>query len=141
MAMRNIKIVIVEDDIYYNTVLSKYMKCLSKSIDFRDIEFEIQSFFNAKDCLENIERDTDIVLLDYYLENSDLPNAMNGMQLMEEIKKRCKNCKVIIISGQQNIVTTVELLKKGAYDYIEKGDFSTNRAFSIVQNIIAHEKN
>jgi DNA-binding NtrC family response regulator len=136
MTTEKIKIAIIEDDLYYNTVLYMYMKKLSQSSDFNNIEFEIKKYFNGREFVKNMDRDLDIVLLDYYLDDLDSNEPMNGAEVLKIIKDKAPNCHVIIISSQQNIVTTVELLKNGAYDYIEKGNFSVNRVWSLVQKLI-----
>lgn len=112
------------------------MKKLSQSKEFSNVEFEIKKYFNGREFIENFDKELDIVLLDYYLDDIDSEEPFNGSEVLKVINDKCDNCHVIIISGQQNIVTTVELLKNGAYDYIEKGNFSVNRVWSLVQKLV-----
>ncbi|MFZ0392120.1 MAG: sigma-54 dependent transcriptional regulator, partial [Calditrichia bacterium] len=46
--------------------------------------------------------------------------GINGLELLDRILKSFPTVPVIMISGQSNIETAVEALKKGAYDFIEK---------------------
>jgi len=56
----------------------------------------------------------DVALLDI-----NLP-GINGIQVLEQIKKIIPEIEVIMITGYGSIETATESLKKGAYDYIQK---------------------
>src|SRR3546814_15004379 len=45
---------------------------------------------------------------------------MDGLELLEEIKKRDPSLPVLMISGHGNIDTAVAAIRKGAVDFIEK---------------------
>src|SRR2546430_5208974 len=57
-----------------------------------------------------------LVFLDIWLQGSKL----DGLQLLEQIKKDNADLPVIVISGHGNIETAVAAIKRGAYDFIEK---------------------
>lgn len=56
------------------------------------------------------------VILDIWLQGSEL----DGLGILEIIKKKYPYLPVIMISGHGNIETAVNSLKMGAYDYVEK---------------------
>jgi two-component system nitrogen regulation response regulator NtrX len=56
------------------------------------------------------------VILDIWLQGSKL----DGLDLLDRIKKAHPDLPVVIISGHGNIETAVAAIKRGAYDYIEK---------------------
>ncbi len=60
------------------------------------------------------EPEVDIVFLDIWL------TGMDGLDVLDVIKKRYRDIPVIMISGHGNIETAVQSMKKGAFDYIEK---------------------
>ncbi|NDB85689.1 MAG: sigma-54-dependent Fis family transcriptional regulator [Alphaproteobacteria bacterium] len=62
------------------------------------------------------EKVPNAVVLDIWLQGSDL----DGLGILELIKKRYPLMPVIIISGHGTIETAVSAIKMGAYDYIEK---------------------
>ena len=62
------------------------------------------------------ERAPALVILDVWLQNS----AMDGIEILEELKKVHADLPVIIISGHGTIETAVAAIKKGAYDFVEK---------------------
>ena len=74
----------------------------------------------AKDSDETLaaieERRPSLVILDIWLQGSKL----DGLDLLDRIKKAHPDLPVVIISGHGNIETAVTAIKRGAYDYIEK---------------------
>lgn len=62
------------------------------------------------------ERTPSLVVLDVWLQNSKL----DGIEILEELKKTNPDLPVIIISGHGTIETAVAAIKKGAYDFVEK---------------------
>lgn len=57
-----------------------------------------------------------VVVLDIWLQGSEL----DGLGVLEIIKRKYPYLPVVIISGHGNIETAVNALKMGAYDYVEK---------------------
>jgi DNA-binding NtrC family response regulator len=81
----------------------------------------------------------DCILLDVKMPGLD------GVALMDKIKKENPNVPIIFISGQSNIPIAVEAIKKGAYDFIEK-PVDAERMFltinhAIEKNLWARERN
>ncbi len=72
---------------------------------------------NSDEALVAIEsRRPQLILLDIWLQGSKL----DGLQLLEAIKKQNPSVPVVMISGHGNIETAVTSIKLGAYDFIEK---------------------
>jgi two-component system, NtrC family, nitrogen regulation response regulator NtrX len=67
-------------------------------------------------------RKPDLVFLDIWLQGSKL----DGLQLLEEIKRDHASLPVVMISGHGNIETAVAAIKSGAFDFMEK-PFKTER--------------
>ena len=62
------------------------------------------------------EKRPSVVLLDVWLQGSRL----DGLELLDEIKRRDPSIPVLVISGHGNIDTAVSAIRKGAVDFIEK---------------------
>ena len=62
------------------------------------------------------ERRPSLVLLDVWLQGSKL----DGLQLLDEIKRRDPSLPVLVISGHGNLDTAVAAIRQGAADFIEK---------------------
>ncbi len=72
-----------------------------------------------------------LVILDVWLQNS----ALDGIGILEELKKLHPGLPVIIISGHGTIETAVAAIKKGAYDYVEK-PFNSDRLILVVKRAL-----
>jgi two-component system nitrogen regulation response regulator NtrX len=62
------------------------------------------------------ERRPSLIILDVWLQGSRL----DGIELLDELKRRDPTLPVVVISGHGNIETAVAAIKRGAYDFIEK---------------------
>ena len=114
------KIFIVEDDEWYCEFLSYHLG--------QNPEYEIEKFHNGKDVLENLHRKPSLITLDY-----SLPD-INGDEVLKKIKAINPDVPVVIISGQEDVSTAVNLLKVGAYDYIIKDDETKDRLWNTAKN-------
>lgn len=76
-----------------------------------------------------------LVLLDVWLQGSRL----DGLELLEEIKKRDPSIPVLMISGHGNIDTAVAAIRKGAADFIEK-PFEADRLLHLVARATETER-
>ncbi len=112
---------IIEDNEWYNKLL---LHSLSLNPDYI-----IKSFFSATDFFNNRGEAADVITLDYRLPD------MDGIEVLQKIKNLNPDSEVIVISEQDNISTAVELLKRGAYDYIVKEKDIRDRLLSTVNNI------
>ena len=72
-----------------------------------------------------------LLILDIWLQGSKL----DGLQLLEQIKKDNADLPVVMISGHGNIETAVSAIKRGAYDFLEK-PFKSDRLLLIVERAL-----
>ncbi len=79
----------------------------------------------ALDAIE--ERRPSLVLLDVWLQGSKL----DGLQILEQVKRRDPTLPVIMISGHGNLDTAVAAVREGAVDFIEK-PFEAGRLLHLV---------
>lgn len=106
--MSTYKIFIVDDDPWYAQILQYHLAL--------NPDFEVECFDSGEECLKKIHLKPDVVTVDYSME------GMSGSELMDRLKQQIPETPIIIISGQEEIGVAIELLKKGAYDYIIKDD-------------------
>jgi len=116
-----LKVFIVEDDEWYCDFLEYNLKLNEDN--------QVKKYYNAKNFLKELHEQPDVVTLDY-----SLPD-MDGAQVLQKIKDFNKDIQVLIISGQEDISTAVDLLKLGAYDYIVKNEETRERLFNILNNV------
>ena len=91
---------------------------------------------DSTSALEAIkERVPSVVVLDIWLQGSE----MDGLGVLEIIKKRYPHLPVIMISGHGNIETAINSIRLGAYDYIEK-PFKEDRILRLVKRSVETAK-
>ena len=82
-----------------------------------DEGYAVRTAADSSGALEAIEdRRPSLVLLDVWLQGSKL----DGLQLLEQVKRRDPTLPVIMISGHGNLDTAVAAIREGAVDFIEK---------------------
>src|SRR5258708_17023015 len=82
-----------------------------------DEGFQTRTARDSDSALTEIaNRRPHMVFLDIWLQGSKL----DGLQLLEQIKKDHADVPVVMISGHGNIETAVAAIKRDAYDFIEK---------------------
>lgn len=76
-----------------------------------------------------------LVFLDIWLQGSRL----DGLDLLDQIKKLHPSLPVVMISGHGNIETAVSAIRRGAYDFIEK-PFKADRLILIAERALETSK-
>jgi DNA-binding NtrC family response regulator len=121
MASEPFRIFIVEDDIIFAKIISHHLSL--------NPEYEVEIFPDGKSLMKNLYKNPALISLDY-----NLPD-MTGLEILKQIKEFNPDTPVVIVSGQQDVATAIELLKKGAYDYILKDQDTKERMWNITKNI------
>lgn len=116
-----LRIFVVEDNELYAKTL-QYQLTLNP-------ENEVAIYGSGKDFLKDLHKKPDVVSLDYRLPD------MTGDQVLVKIREHFPELPVIIVSGQEDIGTAVNLLKEGAYDYIVKNENTKDRIWNAVNHI------
>src|SRR5271157_2432852 len=87
---------------------------------------------NSDEAIAAIEaRRPQLILLDIWLQGSKL----DGLQLLESVKRQHPSVPVVMISGHGNVETAVTAIKLGAYDFIEK-PFKADRLILIAERAL-----
>ncbi|HVL79507.1 MAG TPA: sigma-54 dependent transcriptional regulator [Sphingomicrobium sp.] len=93
-----------------------------------DEGYAVRTAADSSEALEAIEeRRPSMVLLDVWLQGSKL----DGLQLLQEVKRRDSSIPVLLISGHGNLDTAVAAVREGAVDFIEK-PFEAERLLYLV---------
>lgn len=121
MSSEPFRIFIVEDDIIFAKIISHHLSL--------NPEYEVEIFPDGRSLVKNLFKNPALISLDY-----NLPD-MTGLEVLKQIKEFNPDTPVVIVSGQQDVATAIELLKKGAYDYILKDQDTKERMWNITKNI------
>jgi putative nucleotidyltransferase with HDIG domain len=99
------RILIIDDE---PNVLSVLYSLLSE-------EYQCRTASSASEALEYLKEERyDLILSDIMMP------GMSGLELLEEINRTNKDVVVILISGNLNIQSAIEAMRRGAFDYVTK---------------------
>ncbi|UYN97748.1 MAG: sigma-54-dependent Fis family transcriptional regulator [Enhydrobacter sp.] len=91
---------------------------------------------NSSEAIDAIrQRRPALVILDVWLQGSEL----DGLQLLDVIRREEPPIPVVMISGHGTIDTAVSAIKSGAYDFIEK-PFKADRLLLVVDRAIEADR-
>lgn len=115
-------IFVVEDDLFYGSMVEHFL--------LLNPDFLVKRFSSASDLLTGLHKDKpDVITLDY-----SLPDT-TGDRLLQQIKEISPDTYVIIVSGQDDIQVAIDLLQKGASDYIVKNKDTEDRLRISIQRL------
>ena len=119
-------IFIVDDDPMIIKLLQKYLG------DRFGNTLNISTFLSGESALKNVDENTKIVILDYYIP------TQNGNDVLKAIK--CINSKtdVIMFTSNEDIGNAIESFRDGATDYVIKGEKALSRINSLVHKIMEY---
>ncbi len=113
-------ILVVDDELDIRELVSGVLE---------DEGYQTRDAAHSDAALEAIAaRRPSLVLLDVWLKGSRL----DGLELLDEIKRRDPSLPVLIISGHGNLDTAVAAIRRGASDFIEK-PFEAERLLLLVE--------
>ena len=115
------KVFIVEDDVWYGSMLQHYLSL--------NPEYEVRRFESPRDFFAQLHENPDVVTLDYSLPDCD------GAEVLKKIREHNPDIRVIVISGQEDVATAINLLKNGAFDYIVKDDDTKDRLWNSILHL------
>src|SRR5688500_16155634 len=95
-------------------------------------QYECKTAASAVEALEYLrEEHFDLVLSDIMMP------GMSGLELLEEITRSNRDIVVILISGNLNIQSAIEAMRRGAYDYVTK-PFNLSDVETAVSRALRH---
>lgn len=107
-------VTLVDDDPLYLEQMQDFLHSMNIN--------QIECFKSGEEFLSNVkEVDKRLVVCDFDFGI----NAMNGNDVLDEMRKRNLKMPVIILSGNDKITLAIETLMKGALDYFFKGTENT----------------
>ncbi|MBS1947288.1 MAG: sigma-54-dependent Fis family transcriptional regulator [Bacteroidetes bacterium] len=115
------KVFILEDDTWYGSMLQHYLSL--------NPEYIVKRFESPGDFFAQLHESPDVITLDFSLPDCD------GAEVLRKIKQQNPDLRVIIISGQEDVATAINLLKNGAYDYIVKDEDTKDRLWNSIKNL------
>lgn len=120
------KVLIVEDELLARVGLRQL-------VSWEELELELLE--DAKDGQEAIDsictNNPDIILLDLNI------SRINGLQILDYIRTHGLECKVIVVSCNEEFDMVKEAMKAGAYDYLRKLNLSAEELIETLKKCLA----
>ncbi len=99
------KVLVIEDEVQYLELLQ----------DMISVDFDVEGVASGRAGIERVEQGgIDIVLLDLFLPD------MDGVDVARELKTIHPECQIVVLSAFDFLDKAVDVLKEGAFDYINK---------------------
>lgn len=115
------KVLVADDEAI---VVNSIRKILSRK------GFAVEEAFTCKDALAQVfSHDYDLVLLDMRMSDG------NGMDVLQKIKAKRPDLRVVIVTGYASIDTAVEAIQKGASDYLPK-PFTPDELYTMTNRVL-----
>jgi DNA-binding NtrC family response regulator len=100
------RVLLVDDE-------EEYLEIMSERMRARDIE--VTTSTSAREALKMIATESyDAVIMDFMMPE------MNGIEALKVIKEKNPEMQIILLTGHATVEKTVEAMKAGAMDLIEK---------------------
>jgi len=100
------KVLLVDDEKEFLEIMSERMK---------DRDMEVTTATSAQQALEIIEKESfDAIILDFQMP------GMDGMEALKAIKAKKPEAQIILLTGYATVEKSVEAMKIGATDFVEK---------------------
>jgi len=120
---------IVDDDPFILKLIKKR---------FESDALEIVAFSYGEECVEKLNMNPDLIILDYLFSKPD-EEVMNGMEIFHKIKEYNEELPVIILSGQDRGDIVLEMARKGIDDYIIKDETLVDNLELAMEDILSKE--
>ena len=122
---KSVNILVVDDEEIVRDSLSSWLE---------EDGYRVESVESGKKALERLPaKDWDLMLVDLKMP------GMDGIQLMDEVRKTHPDMLVIIMTAYATVDTAVKAMKKGAYDYFVK-PFNPDDISLTIRKIVDHHK-
>lgn len=126
-----ITVFLVDDD-------ALYLKSLE--IEFlQHTDFYIETYATGELCIRNLSHNPNIIILDYYLSGVN-KNAMNGLEVLDNIKAFNADIPVVMLSSQDKIEVAINCMHHKAFDYVVKSETVFVRLKKIITTIAQYKK-
>ncbi len=110
-------IFVVDDDAYFNGLISAMVKRISQNIN---IPLHIQSFRSGEECMAHLHLKPAVILLDFYLDARNDITA-TAYDLLHDIHHEVPEAFILIISQQEDwSLFKSDLISSGADDFLQK---------------------
>jgi two-component system response regulator AtoC len=124
METQGLNLFIVDDNKLMVSTLKQYLQ------NRFGLGIQISTFYDGDSCLKKVDKDTHIVILDYFMEGK------NGLETLKSIKSINPKTEVIMLSGNEDMALVIDSFRAGANDYVVKGSGAWKKISKVISHII-----
>ena len=124
--MSSKKIFVVDDEEMFAMMVSDHLQ--------KNPDYDISVFHTGEEAIAELHQEPDVVILDYQL-NTVVPDAQDGVHILQAIKKIDKDTTVIMLSSQDNYNKALQTIIKGVLEYVVKDDNAFVRIDKILSEL------
>ena len=117
----NFSVFIVEDDEWYLKMLEYHIKM--------NPDNHVESFTTGRELIKNLNKRPNLITLDYSLGDE------KAEDIIQKVKDFDPDIPIVIVSGQEDVTTAVNILRVGVYDYIVKNEDTKDRIWNIIKHL------
>ncbi len=96
--------------------------------------FTTKVFSKAEDCINNLDKNPDCIILDHYYLGQD-ESLMTGLEALIKIRGINKSVPIIILSNNTDTELISTYIEKGATTYILKEGYFINNLWNTFDNL------
>jgi two-component system, cell cycle sensor histidine kinase and response regulator CckA len=124
-----VSILMVEDEHQYSQVLSTRLKHAFKT------SVKIESVETVKAACARLKKGgITVILLDVCLPDS------NGLNTFERVHEAAKKTPIVILTGRDDATLGIEMVRRGAQDYLIKGELDGRSIARILQYAVERKR-
>ncbi len=113
-------IAFIEDDQWFSEAIKYFLELNEDN--------KVEKFSSAEEFLKS-KKKFDVICVDYQLP------GMNGDEFVKKIKEENESLPIIVVSGQEDMQTTVNLLKLGVKEYIIKTEHAKDLIWKAIEEL------
>ncbi len=117
----------VDDDKMMLNLMEYTFKC-------RD-GFDVRSYMSGEECLQNLDLNPQIIVLDYYM-GSDDEGLLSGLDTLKKIREQNKEIIIVALSREKDEATIAEFIRQGAQKYVVKDDYFIDTLIETIENTL-----
>lgn len=97
--------------------------------------YDVKSFGSGEDCIEALNLNPDLIVLDHQLSGSG-ENKMDGIQTLNKIRSIDPHLPVVILTGHGTDELFKEFLSIGASGYLTKDDYFIDSLIDTIGKVL-----
>jgi two-component system OmpR family response regulator len=99
-------------------------------------DYDVVCYKTGEECLENLQLNPDLIVLDHILEGVD-ENTLNGLETLKEIRRINREIPVVILTGQGDDKLLSEFMENGADKYLTKDDYFIDSLIETIEQVLS----